>query len=283
MMMQLECLSKREREVVVLLMEGRTNKQIAFALGISERTVEFHLKNVYIKYDVRSRVELILILVKSTGDEPGKSTVGNRGKTTENRDRHPFILNWRRSFRDAIFINGEEIDMKKRWVIYFLAGLVFGAVYWHYFSGTAQFFNNFLDVENPAAGIVLLIPVLGVYFGVWLIPAIFPAFYEFRQTASMPASLLAVITVFVSAVLGYYINYVAMLAFAGLPNMEHLVVSGPLTSAQWQEWSIVFPKLIFYKMIKWLIVGVLVGGVCGFLTNKIINLRLKKENTLPST
>jgi len=39
-------LSRREEEVVDLLLQGKSNKQIALALHISERTVEFHLKNI---------------------------------------------------------------------------------------------------------------------------------------------------------------------------------------------------------------------------------------------
>ena len=38
--------SKRERDVVGLLLEGKSNKQIAFILEIAETTVEFHLRNV---------------------------------------------------------------------------------------------------------------------------------------------------------------------------------------------------------------------------------------------
>jgi DNA-binding CsgD family transcriptional regulator len=60
-------LSRREKDVVDLLLQGKSNKQIALALGVSERTVEFHLKNIYAKMDVASRVELILKLGKATG------------------------------------------------------------------------------------------------------------------------------------------------------------------------------------------------------------------------
>jgi len=64
--------SKRQKEVIDHLLQGKVNKQIALALGISERTVEFHLKNVYNKLHVNSAKEAILIL--------GKSTVGKAGK-----------------------------------------------------------------------------------------------------------------------------------------------------------------------------------------------------------
>jgi DNA-binding NarL/FixJ family response regulator len=68
-------LSRREGEVVALLLEGMSNKQIALALGISERTVEFHLKNTYGKLQVASRVELILELGKGNLENPVESTV----------------------------------------------------------------------------------------------------------------------------------------------------------------------------------------------------------------
>jgi LuxR family maltose regulon positive regulatory protein len=55
-------LSKREKEVVQLVLQGKSNKQIALALNISVRTVEFHLKNIYAKLQVSSRIELILRL-----------------------------------------------------------------------------------------------------------------------------------------------------------------------------------------------------------------------------
>ncbi len=55
----------REKEVVNLLLEGKSNKQIAFLLGISKSTVEFHLKNIYSKLGVTSRAEAILSLSKN--------------------------------------------------------------------------------------------------------------------------------------------------------------------------------------------------------------------------
>ena len=97
-MKQINQLSRREWEVVRLLMQGKSNKLIAASLAISERTVEFHLKNIYTKFQVSSRIELILKLVNATGgvdlEKLGYSTVDNSGKTTENGDRFDSQKNW---------------------------------------------------------------------------------------------------------------------------------------------------------------------------------------------
>ena len=55
-------LSKREREVAGLVAEGRSNKQVAAALYLSDRTVEYHLSAVFRKLGVRSRTELAATL-----------------------------------------------------------------------------------------------------------------------------------------------------------------------------------------------------------------------------
>ena len=50
-------LSRRELEVVRLVAEGRTNKEIAAELFLSTRTVDMHVRNILSKLDCRSRVE----------------------------------------------------------------------------------------------------------------------------------------------------------------------------------------------------------------------------------
>lgn len=81
-------LSPRESAVVELLLQGKSNKQIAAALGIADSTVEFHLTNIYAKLQVGSRTETILKLGKSIGsnptDEPGKSSVVEMLQAAEN-------------------------------------------------------------------------------------------------------------------------------------------------------------------------------------------------------
>lgn len=105
-------LSKREWEVVRLLQEGKSNKLIASSLSISERTVEFHLKNIYDKFQVSSRIELILKLGEPTGaGKPGVSTVAGEGEITENRDRLN-LSNWSTSLRETVSKIGEELKME---------------------------------------------------------------------------------------------------------------------------------------------------------------------------
>jgi len=54
-----ESLSKREREVLQMLTEGKGNKAIANSLNITINTVEKHLENIYKKVGVTSRSEAI--------------------------------------------------------------------------------------------------------------------------------------------------------------------------------------------------------------------------------
>ena len=60
----LETLSVREREVAREIEKGLSNKEIASALGITERTVKAHLSHVYEKLEVSDRLALAMLLRK---------------------------------------------------------------------------------------------------------------------------------------------------------------------------------------------------------------------------
>ena len=66
-----DLLSKRERDVVRLVSGGLTNRQIALALGIAERTVDSHVGNVLRKLKVQSRAQVAAWAVRQ-GLAPGR-------------------------------------------------------------------------------------------------------------------------------------------------------------------------------------------------------------------
>lgn len=52
-------LSAREREVLIEISLGHSNKLIARKLGLSEPTVKFHVQNIFRKLDVRKRTTVV--------------------------------------------------------------------------------------------------------------------------------------------------------------------------------------------------------------------------------
>lgn len=70
----LDHLSGREQEVAVLVSRGRTNQQIARALGVSHKTVETHLKRIFTKLAVCSRAEVAKLVGRT---EVGRDAVAS--------------------------------------------------------------------------------------------------------------------------------------------------------------------------------------------------------------
>ena len=51
-------ITKREQEIIVALLHGKSNKELAETLSVSEKTIETHLANIYRKVGVKNRLEL---------------------------------------------------------------------------------------------------------------------------------------------------------------------------------------------------------------------------------
>ena len=63
-------LTAREREVLMLLASGRTNRQIARSLGVAEKTVKTHVSHVLGKLGVADRTQAALAAVRAGLVEP---------------------------------------------------------------------------------------------------------------------------------------------------------------------------------------------------------------------
>ncbi|MFB9157177.1 response regulator transcription factor [Chromobacterium violaceum] len=59
-----ERVSSREAEVIAILKQGRSNKEIARELDITERTVKAHLTAIFQKFGVEDRLQLLLKLTE---------------------------------------------------------------------------------------------------------------------------------------------------------------------------------------------------------------------------
>ena len=63
-------ISRREREVLDLLLDNLSNKEIASKLFVCERTVKFHVSNLLGKFGVRRRADLIVLWLQRTSAFP---------------------------------------------------------------------------------------------------------------------------------------------------------------------------------------------------------------------
>jgi DNA-binding NarL/FixJ family response regulator len=57
---ELDALTTREREVLEMLAEGLSNKEIAWRMKISDHTVKFHVASIFAKLDVSTRTEAVM-------------------------------------------------------------------------------------------------------------------------------------------------------------------------------------------------------------------------------
>ena len=70
-------LTSREREIVLTLAEGLSNKDVGRKLNLSEGTVKVHLHNIYSKLGVKNRTALVVLALTefaSDGRNPRDSS-----------------------------------------------------------------------------------------------------------------------------------------------------------------------------------------------------------------
>jgi DNA-binding CsgD family transcriptional regulator len=59
-----QCLTATERRVAALVAGGMTNRGIAECMFLSPRTIDAHLKHIYVKVNIHSRVELAVLTLQ---------------------------------------------------------------------------------------------------------------------------------------------------------------------------------------------------------------------------
>ena len=62
--MKRSILTKREQEIFALLVRGRTTREIAKIVGISEKTVRNHISNAMQKLEVKGRASAVVELLR---------------------------------------------------------------------------------------------------------------------------------------------------------------------------------------------------------------------------
>ena len=58
-------ITKREKEILIFIAEGKSNKEISDVLGISESTVKNHISNMFIKIGVADRTQAAVFAIRN--------------------------------------------------------------------------------------------------------------------------------------------------------------------------------------------------------------------------
>src|SRR6185503_13598063 len=90
-------LSPRQREILDLVAVGRTSKEIAVTLGISESTVNWHLANAFERLGASSRAEAVALSIRSNGATPAAGSQAHASSV-------PAAMAWPRLIAIAVAI-----------------------------------------------------------------------------------------------------------------------------------------------------------------------------------
>jgi hypothetical protein len=170
----------------------------------------------------------------------------------------------------------------KRLLVYSLIGIVFGVLDWY---GLQVLLRGTYTLSQGN----LVVQVMGdvANWAAWLLPAFPAAVYEAWRSGKALWSGMAVVTVWLSAVVAYYLYYAYLLAFVGLNEMQDLLVFRPHPIYFGQLWSSTLRDLIFRHIwergLVALVVGFIVGGLAGWATLRWLAWHSLQSRAIPTT
>jgi DNA-binding CsgD family transcriptional regulator/N-acetylneuraminic acid mutarotase len=149
---QIESLSEREFELLELLSEGLSNREIALQLGISPNTVKVHLRNIYAKMQVSSRTEATMVAVRMGWVDVGRPEE-DEAAAAGLRDQEEFDERIETTATGPLAHIREPLPPLARWQrVYLVAcALLVAAGLWLIWPRSAQQTGPFTDRPAQAA------------------------------------------------------------------------------------------------------------------------------------
>ncbi len=157
----------------------------------------------------------------------------------------------------------------RRWADYLLIGALFGILDWVFLQFLAGFPWQQTFGSIPGGQFIGLALLLGMDLGIWLVPVVPIAVYETRRSGSKLCVAAGSLLTWAAAIVSYYATYAALLAFWGLPHMEHLLFSNAGSEGFWQNWQEAFRRLILAGILEYMVLAVVGGAVVGLLTRSL--------------
>ncbi len=149
----------------------------------------------------------------------------------------------------------------KRWHSYIMIGLAFGVFDWFFLQWLADGLGPNL-VENFGENPFIVIPIIiGLNYGIWLVPIIPVVIYETKRSTSIKSPILAAILTWTCALFSYFAYYAVLLSLGLLPNLAHLNVFGDRYDGFWREYARMFNRIILFQFLEWLPIAVIGGTI----------------------
>lgn len=103
-------LTKSEKEITILIYQCLTNLEIGNKLGVSKRTVETHLNNLYKKLHIHNRIELLAIAKSNPGIFKADTPVICEIKFTPKRRKRETVKKLKAQRLKAALIASSMVD-----------------------------------------------------------------------------------------------------------------------------------------------------------------------------